>query len=207
MAIPLLKDVPLAPPVDLGPYRRKDYEALPDEPRCELIYGRFYVSPSPSVLHQMVVFLLAEKLQQIALKVKGWVFIAPLDVNLFHHSVTQPDVLYIASTNRRIIKERIEGTPDLVMEVLSPRTARRDRAEKLRLYAEAGVREYWIFDPPERQIEFLRNDGGQFVVVLPEGGVYHSQAQPEISLDVARFWSEIDERLAALDADDEDGAP
>lgn len=202
MAIPLLKDVPLAPPADLGPYRRKDYEALPDEPRCELIYGRIYVSPSPSVLHQLVVMLLFEKLRQIARRAGAWVFFAPLDVNLFDHSVTQPDILYIAPANRRIIEDRIEGTPDLVVEVLSPRTARRDRGEKLRLYAEAGVREYWIVDPPERQIEFLRNDSGQFVVALPEGGFYHSQALPEISLDVAQFWQEIDEQVAALDADE-----
>lgn len=203
MAIPLLKDVPLAPPADLGPYRREDYEALPDEPSCELIYGRFYVSPSPSVLHQMVVLLLAEKLRQIAPKVRYGVFVAPLDVNLFDHSVTQPDLFYIASSNRRIVAERIEGAPDLIVEVLSPRTARRDRGEKLRLYAEAGVREYWIFDPPERQIEFLRNDDGQFVVALPEGGVYRSQALPEITIDVVQFWQEIDEQLAALGAEEE----
>jgi len=203
MAIPLLKDVPLAPAADLGPYRRKDYEGLPDEPRCELIYGRFYVSPSPSMLHQLVVMLLLEKLRPIARRAGAWVFIAPLDVNLFDHSVTQPDIFYVSAANRRIIEERIEGTPDLVVEVLPPRTARRDRGEKLRLYAEAGVREYWIFDPQEQQIEFLRNDSRQFVVALPGDGVYHSQALPEISLDVAQFWREIDEQLAALDADDE----
>ncbi|HEX9943428.1 MAG TPA: Uma2 family endonuclease [Thermoanaerobaculia bacterium] len=202
MAIPLLKDVPLAPPADLGPYRRKDYEALPDEPRCELIYGRFYVSPSPSVLHQIVVLLLAGKLQQIAQKARAWVFVAPLDVNLFEHSVAQPDILYISAARRRIIEERIEGAPDLVVEVLSPGTARRDRGEKLRLYAEAGIREYWIFDLPERQIEFLRNDAGQFVVALPEGGVYRSQALPEISLDIAEFWREIEEQLARLDEEE-----
>ena len=202
MAIPLLKDVPLAPSADLGPYRRWDYEALPDEPRCELIYGRLYVSPSPSVLHQMVVFLLARKLEQIAETAKAWIFVAPLDVNLFDHSVAQPDILYISAARRRIIEERIEGAPDLVVEVLSPGTARRDRGEKLRLYAEAGVREFWIFDAPERQIEFLRNEGGQFMVALPEGGVYHSRALPEISLDVAGFWREIDDRLAALDEDE-----
>ncbi|HEV8580060.1 MAG TPA: Uma2 family endonuclease [Thermoanaerobaculia bacterium] len=201
MAIPLLKDVPLAPPADLGPYRRKDYEALPDEPRCELIYGRFYVSPSPSVLHQLVLALVFEKLTQAARTVGAWTFFAPLDVYLFDHSVAQPDVMYISAARRGIIEKRIEGAPDLVVEVLSPGTARRDRGEKLRLYAEAGVREYWIFDPPERQIEFLRNDSGQFVVALPEGGVYRSPALSEISLDVTQFWREIDERVAALDAD------
>jgi Uma2 family endonuclease len=204
MAIPLLKDVPLAPPADLGPYRRKDYEALPDEPRCELIYGRFYVSPSPLVLHQLVVMLAFERLRPIAETVGAWVFFAPLDVYFFDHSVAQPDVMYISAARRGIIEKRIEGAPDLVVEVLSPGTARRDRGEKLRLYAEAGVREYWILDPPERQIEFLRNDGGQFMVALPEGGVYRSQALTEISFDVAQYGREIDIGVNLLNAD---GAP
>lgn len=200
MAIPLLKDVPLAPPADLGPYRRKDYEALPDEPRCELIYGRFYVSPSPSVLHQIMVLLLAEKLRRIARKARAWVFVAPLDVNLFEHSVAQPDVLYVSAANRRIIEERIEGTPDLVVEVLSPGTARRDRGEKLRLYAEAGVREYWIVDAAERQIEFLRNQAGEFVVALPEEGAYRSPSIPELVLDVPDLWREVEEDLRGLES-------
>jgi len=86
MAIPLLKDVPLAPPDDLGRYRREDYEVLPDQPRCELIYGRFYLSPSPSLLHQVLVGLLFEKLRRAARKAGGWAFVAPLDVYLTDHS-------------------------------------------------------------------------------------------------------------------------
>jgi len=54
MSLHLLHEPPLAPPATLGPYRRKDYEALADEPRCELIYGRMYVTPSPFRLHQAV---------------------------------------------------------------------------------------------------------------------------------------------------------
>lgn len=198
MAIPLLKDVPLAPPADLGPYRRKDYEALPDEPRCELLYGRFYVCPSLSVLHQMVLGRLAIELQQIARLVRAWVFVGPLDVHLFGHSVVQPDVMYISAANRRILQEWIEGVPDLLVEILSPGAVRRDREEKLRLYAEAGVREYWICDAAERQIEFLRNESGHFFVALAKNGVYYSQALPEVHLDILQFWREIERQLAEL---------
>lgn len=202
MAIPLLKDVPLVPPADLGPFRRKDYEALPpDEPRCELIYGRFYVSPSPSLLHQTVVLALASTLRQIARRMRGLVALAPLDVTFFDHSVTQPDVIYVTAARRQILEARVEGAPDLVIEVLSPGTARRDRGEKLMLYAEGGVREYWIVDANERQIEFLRNDSGEFVVALPEAGTYRSQAIPEISLDIAAFWCEVEEDLTDPVAD------
>jgi Uma2 family endonuclease len=198
MAIPLLKDVPLAPPADLGPYRRKDYEALPNEPRCELIYGRFYVSPSPSVLHQIVVMQLIEELHRVARPVGALALIAPLDVYLADHSIVQPDILYISKSRRRIAQEWIEGAPDLLIEVLSPGMYRKDRNEKLQLYAECDVREYWIVDPHDRWIEFLRNDSGQFVVVLPKGGVYRSQALPEISLDILRFWREIGEQLTRV---------
>lgn len=201
MAIPLLKDVPLAPPADLGPFRRKDYEALPDEPRCELIYGTFYESPNRSVLHQTVLLGLATRMYEVARSTRAWVFFAPLDVHLFDHSVVQPDIMYISAVNRRIIKERIEGVPDLVAEILSPGMAGRDRELKLRLYAQAGVPEYWIVDPTERQIDFLRNDSGQFRVALPIGGIYRSQALPEISLDVASFWREVDEDLTPPAAD------
>src|SRR5437763_9287311 len=71
MAVALLKEPPISPDSDLGPYRRGDYEALPDEPRCELIFGRFYLSPSPSLLHQTVLLVLSRLLDDIAMAVGG----------------------------------------------------------------------------------------------------------------------------------------
>jgi Uma2 family endonuclease len=195
MAVALLKEPPLSPPDDLGPYRREDYETLSGEPRCELIYGRFYVSPSPSVVHQVVAFAFARHLYGIASAVGGKVLAAPMDVALADHSVVQPDVLYISPSRKAILKERIEGVPDLVVEVLSPGTSRRDRGDKLALYAAMGVPEYWIADAIERQIELLVNEGGRFVVALPEGGVYRSRALPEIHLDLAVFWKKVEEDL------------
>jgi Uma2 family endonuclease len=195
MAVALLKDPPLALPADLGPYRRRDYEILADEPRCELIFGRFYLSPSASSLHQVVVLLLSRLLDEIADASGGLALFAPMDVNLAEHSVVQPDVIYVSASRREIVHERLEGAPDLVIEVLSPGTARRDRGEKLRLYAQAGVREYWIVDPAERQIEFLANREGDFVVVLPEGETYRSQAVPEIQLALTELWQRVDAKL------------
>jgi Uma2 family endonuclease len=65
------------------------------------------------------------------------------------------------------------------------------------------VGEYWIFDVTERQIEFLLNEDGQFVVALPEDGVYRSKTLPEISLDIVELWREIDQRLDLLNADED----
>lgn len=195
MTVALLTEVPLAPAAGLGPYRREDYLALPDEPRCELIYGRLYVSPSPNPRHQNVVLLLAQHLLRIARSTGGIAFVAPLDVGLADHSMVQPDVIYLAAGSRGIIGERLEGAPDLVVEVLSPGTSRRDRGEKLALYAETGVKEYWIVDPGERQIEFLVNEGGRFVVALPSGAEYRSRTLPEVTLDLLAFWQEVEETL------------
>lgn len=197
MSVALLDESPLAPPAELGPYRRRDYEALPDEPRCELILGRFYLSPSPSPYHQTVVALLWQHLDQLAKRSGGLAFLAPLDVYLADHSVVQPDVIYVSPARRTIVGRRVDGAPDLMVEVLSPGTARRDRGEKLGLYADAGVREYWIVDAQERQIEFLVNEEGRFVVSLPAGDEYRSPALPEIRLGLAGFWREVADRLPA----------
>lgn len=197
MSVPLLQEPPVAPEAECGPFRRRDCARLPEEPRCELIYGRFYVSPSTSPLHQVVVLLLAQRLEEIAAGREALVLVAPVDVTLADHSCVQPDVVYLASPHGALTAEGVEGAPELVVEVLSPGTARRDRGEKLRLYAETGVREYWIVDPQERQIEFLLNEQGRFVVAPPEGPEYRSRALPGIRLDLADFWRAVAEKLPA----------
>lgn len=196
MTVALLREFPPSPSSHLGPYRRQDYEALPDEPRCELIYGSLFVSPSPSPLHQTLVALLYEALRASSRETGGRVLLSPLDVYLQEHSVVQPDLLYVSRQRRGIVGRRVEGAPDLLVEVLSPGTARRDRGEKLRLYAESGVREYWIVDPKGRQIEFLVNEDGRFVVAVALDGEYRSQELPEIRLDLEAFWRQLEQELA-----------
>ncbi len=119
----------------LGPYRRNDHADLPDEPRCELIYGRFYLSPSPTPFHQYVALRLGRLLDDVAERTGGLALLAPVDVHLAQHSVVQPDLLYISADRSEIIQDRIEGAPDLVVEILSPSTASRDQVHKLNLYA------------------------------------------------------------------------
>lgn len=76
-----------------------------------------------------------------------------MDGVLSDETVVQPDLIVILNENRHIIHERIEGPPDLVVEVLSPATKDRDLTAKRRLYARHGVREYWIVDGDRRTIE------------------------------------------------------
>jgi Uma2 family endonuclease len=195
MAVEMLRQSPASPSSELGPFRKRDYLELPDEPRCELIFGRLYTTPSLTFLHQAVAGLLVLRLNEVAGRTGGAAAIAPLDVTLSDHSVVQPDVIYVSASRLGIVGERIDGAPDLVVEVLSPGTSRRDRNEKLKLYAESGVREYWIVDAIERQIEFLVSDSGTFRVALPVDDKYRSAELPEVELDLGELWRQLERDL------------
>lgn len=179
---------------DLGPYRAADYWQLPEGEPVELIKGRFVVSPSPNVLHQTIILLLSEHLLASARKTGSKVIVSPMDVTLSDDTIVQPDVLYIAKNRRHIIQQRVEGAPDLVIEIISG-SARRDRVEKLDLYARYGVGEYWIVEPQSQVIEFLINEGGRFVVQSPANDLYQSPRLPEISIQLADFWREVDQQM------------
>ena len=105
--------------------------------------------------------------------------------------MVQPDVVYTSKERGSILRSRVEGAPDLVVEILSPSTARRDLGEKLRLYAESGIAEYWIVDPGLETFEFLEIAGDGFRVRLPEGGLYRSAAISGLELDLEAFWRAI----------------
>lgn len=191
----LLTESLLFPPSSVGPYRHTDYLTLPDEPRCELIFGRFYATPSPHVPHQLVNLMLTRRLDDIAQESGGLVLCAPIDVRLAEHSTVQPDILYLTAQHRSRARQIVEGAPDLIVEMVSPSTARLDRGEKLRLYADAGVREYWIVDPAACQISFLVNLAGRFRVALDLDGIYRSEILPELTLDLIGLWGDLEARL------------
>ena len=138
--------------------------------------------------------LLAARFHETARATGGMALFAPLDTRLAEHSTVQPDLLYLTPEHRERVGRMVEGAPDLIVEVLSPGTGRRDRGEKLRLYAESGVREYWLFDPALRQVDFLVNRGGRFEVALALDGEYRSEVLPGVAFDLAAFWSEVEDR-------------
>ena len=187
MSVTYETETPAAPRPDLGPYRRADYLALPDEPRCELLYGRLALMTAPTVGHQQVVIRLSRLLLDFADRTGGQALVSPVDVELADHSIVQPDVIYVRADRTAILGTRVEGAPDLVIEVLSPSTARRDLGEKLRLYGESGIREYWIVDPGLGTFEFLALATGSFSLRLPEDGIYRSTLEG-LELDLAAFW-------------------
>lgn len=141
-----------------------DYKGWDDGQRWELIGGEaFCMSPAPSVRHQAVVGRLFGQLLQDFQGKPCEPFVAPVDVRLSTKDVVQPDILVICDQSK-ILDSHIEGPPDLVVEVISPSSVRHDRIRKLRLYAEHGVREYWLVQPYPAMIEVLELAGEHYRV-------------------------------------------
>lgn len=180
-----------------GPYRVQDYLDLTEpEERCELLRGYFFMSPSPSVAHQVIVAELFEKLSPLARACGDFVTVSPIDVVLSPDTVAQPDIVYVSASNRSIVGQaRIEGAPDILIEVLSPGSARRDRIEKLSLYRSAGVREYWLIDPGGRTFEFLELTAENAAIHLPHDDLYESARLPQVRVELASFWERVAQML------------
>ncbi len=133
-----------------------EFARLPDDGnRYEVIAGELYVTPSPNPIHTRIAFKLAVLLEDFAAEHGlGWVTTAPTDVLFGPGDYVQPDVIFLRADKAGSVTDRgIEAAPDLVVEVLSPSTALRDRGLKRQRYGALGVREYWIVDPENRRIE------------------------------------------------------
>jgi len=143
-----------------------DWLRFPDDGRLyEIVEGELYVTPPPSVEHQRISrnleFLLLTFLRRSS---KGEVLYAPIGVRLSDEDVLEPDLVVILREHAdRIGAQVIEGVPDLVVEILSPGTARRDLGPKRDKYREAGVPEYWIVDPASATVEVQALRDGAYV--------------------------------------------
>lgn len=171
-----------------------DYLNLPEHPRHELIEGDIVLAPSPSPRHQIVVGNIAAALRSWIKRMRlGTVLCAPIDVMLSNETVVQPDILVIFNENGHIIQDRIEGPPDLVVEVLSPSTKVRDLTVKRRLYASHGVKEYWIVDADLRtfQVNSWTSDGYQSAATFTDADKLFSPLLGEFRPDVRDTFEDI----------------
>lgn len=145
-------------------YTYADYLTWDDGNRYELIDGVPYMMAAPSSTHQEIVANLTAELV-VYLKGKSCkVFPSPYDVRLNadtkDDTVIQPDISVICDPNK--IEERgCKGAPDMVIEILSPSTALYDQNIKLSKYLEAGVKEYWIVNPDERNVQVFLFENGK----------------------------------------------
>lgn len=142
-------------------YTYEDYLAFPDDIRCEIINGRIYdMTPSPTAKHQLVsgriYRIIGNFLENAAYPCQ--VFDAPLDVILAEDQVVQPDVFIVCDSEK--IRQYVFGAPDVIFEIASPSTTRKDRREKMELYERFGVAEYFLVDPEAEFIEkYMLHDG------------------------------------------------
>lgn len=175
----------------------QDYLATPETNLpCELVDGELFMSAAPNVGHQMVVGNTYSPLHAfVASRHLGMVILAPVDVVLdkARPLVLQPDICYVSAARMAIVGDRIEGPPDLVVEVLSAGTGGRDRARKLGWYAQYGVRECWLVDMDSRTIEVYRLGVGAFELrgTYRPGDSLSSEVLPGFVLDPAEAFATL----------------
>jgi Uma2 family endonuclease len=169
-----------------------DYLSWDDGKRWEIIYSQAYdITPAPDTIHQLT---LVEIIVQLMTQLKGKpcrVFAAPFDVRLplgkekeeDIENVVQPDILIVCDA-RKIDKKGCLGAPDMIIEILSPSTSRKDRKEKFVLYERVGVKEYWLVSPDEKLVEVFR---------LGPGGKY---GRPEIYCEIDKVQLGILKKIA-----------
>ena len=152
--------MPTAQPVFRFTY--EDYRTAPPDRRYELVDGDLVVVPAPNLEHQAVQVRLGERLARFVRENRlGTLFFAPCDVVLSDTDVVQPDLLFVSAARAHLLSggENVRGAPDLVVEILSPATAERDRGYKRALYAKHGVAEYWLVDPSAETVWIHRLRG------------------------------------------------
>ena len=166
----------------------EDYRNTPEDERYELIDGELIMAAAPSVIHQIVqdniglplnLFIRANNL--------GRLFYTATDVYLSDTNVVQPDLLFVSRERAHILTYSVvNGAPDLVVEILSPSTAQRDRTQKRELYARFRVPEYWQANGDTRSVAVLTLAGDDYEIagIYGMGDTLVSPLLPGFRLDV-----------------------
>jgi Uma2 family endonuclease len=187
--------------VDVPQRRKMSYEEYlkfaPDSLIVEWVDGEVIIYMPPIYVHQNLVSflhrLLGPFIQAFGL---GISILAPFEVKLWPGGpAREPDIIFIGADNLDILTaKKIEGAPDLLIEIISPGSVTEDRIRKFSQYEQAGVREYWVIDPRphQQQADFylLGEDGLYQAVPLDEDGTYHSTVLPGFWLKVNWLWAE-----------------
>lgn len=176
----------------------EDYLSLPEDgKRHELIDGEHYVTATPNRRHQAIVAnLLGMIWSHLQHQPIGRVFTAPFDVIFSDFDVVEPDVLYLSRTRMEQIETSpwVRGAPDLVVEIGSESTRRRDETIKRRLYERFGVSEYWIVDPEIDVIKVYRRVGDRFAraaeLALENGDVLTTPLLPALEMPLVKIFED-----------------
>ncbi|TAE27340.1 MAG: Uma2 family endonuclease [Cytophagales bacterium] len=181
-----------------GTYTYADYLKWRFDEQVELIKGKIYLmSPAPKRMHQSASKRLSSILFNYFEEKRCEVYDAPFDVRLpipnpkksgQIHTVVQPDICVICDLSK-LDDDGCLGAPDLIVEITSPRTAKKDFNEKFLLYEEAGVREYWIVQPKEKAINVYVLENGEYQLVdVYESGDIPCQIYPDLIVSHERVF-------------------
>ena len=169
-----------------------DYAKTPEDERWELINGDLIMAAAPNTAHQMIQSDLGWYVKGFVMERDlGWVFYSPTDVVLSDYDTVQPDLVFVSKERADIVtRANIQGAPDIVVEILSPSTTRRDWQDKFDLYELHGVPEYWMPDPVARVIWVFVLREGEFVEVgrYGEDDTLVSPTLPGFELDLSKVF-------------------
>jgi Uma2 family endonuclease len=159
--------------------------------RHELIDGVLYVTPSPVPAHERVsirlTFWFGDAIRPTH---SGELFTAPIDVKLGPTDVVVPDLVFVSRERLHIVGPKaIEGAPDLVVEILSPSTRRRDLGKKKALYERFGVPEYWTVDHKRRAVTVCVLRDGLYECLVHVDGILRSTTVPRLEVDLAALFA------------------
>jgi Uma2 family endonuclease len=162
--------------------------------RLELIEGEIIVTPSPSLMHQIIVHRLDVLLDRAIVESGlGLVISAPFDVYLDEQNVPQPDLMVVLWDRERVLgSARLESAPSLVIEIISPSSATKDRVTKRNLYARYGVPEYWLVDPDAKSVTIFSDpQNGRYQAEQTVSDVAISATIPALSADLKALFAPV----------------
>ncbi|MCA6423713.1 MAG: Uma2 family endonuclease [Flavobacterium sp.] len=185
-----------------GNYTYADYLLWNFKERVELIKGKIVkMSPAPSTSHQRISGELTYLLSKVFRKSKCQMFVAPFDVRLVNYkqstqdnqivTVVQPDLCVVCDSNKLDEKGCI-GSPDLIIEILSPGNSNREMTIKFDLYEENGVKEYWIVNQSEKTILLYVLKDAKFIGLKPivESGKLESPTFPDLKFPIKNIFKQ-----------------
>ena len=171
----------------------KEWELAEGE-RFELIYGEAYAMSAPNIRHQEILGGLFNQFYNYLIGKPCKVYPSPLDVRLFYKedesddTVVQPDITVVCDEAKRGY-EGCRGAPDLVIEILSPTNTAIEMERKLKLYQEAGVREYWIVDPENKGLSVYRFQEGA-ILFYKKDAMVQVGIFPDLNISLEQVFAE-----------------
>ena len=179
-----------------GLYTYAEYLLWKFEERVELLKGKLFKMSAPSINHQRISGRLFVKMYSYLEGKRCEVFSAPFDVVLKNpngedNTVLQPDLCVVCDPEKLADGKRCYGAPDWVLEIVSPSNVEKELSKKMHVYEEAGVAEYWVLRPEEKELDiFVLQDNG-YIGLKPRfaGEVVSPQKFPDLQINLSEIFS------------------